>query len=64
MNMNGDIDAARKLLSELRDGYECLPRHLQLRIKYLLRESTCTTFTESKFKQPDTSRAGSVVYRT
>jgi hypothetical protein len=56
--MNGDIRAARKLLSELREGYQNLPRHLQLRIAYLLRESALREDPESRTVHPEVSRAG------
>jgi hypothetical protein len=51
-----DIDATRKLLSELREGYQCLPRHLQLRVLYVLRESSFPANTDSKSNRPGTSR--------
>jgi hypothetical protein len=57
MNMNGDIQAARKLLSELLEAYQSLPRHLQLRVTSLLRESACPQDTESRTARPNTSRA-------
>jgi hypothetical protein len=46
--MNGDIQAVRKLLSELREAYESLPKHLQLRVIYLLRESALPEDAESR----------------
>jgi hypothetical protein len=39
VNMSGNIQAVRKLLSELREAYESLPRRAQLHVLYLLRES-------------------------
>lgn len=36
--MNGDIQAAAKLLAELRDVYRELPRHLQVDVRHVLRE--------------------------
>jgi hypothetical protein len=59
--MNGDIQAARKLLSELREAYQSLPKHLQLHITYLLRESALSEGAESRAVLPDISRAGLVV---
>ena len=59
--MNGDIQAARRLLSELREAYESLPKHLQLRVTYLLRESTLPEDADSRTARPDISRAGPVV---
>jgi hypothetical protein len=38
--MNGDIQAAGKLLAELREAYRGLPQHIQVHVTYLLREST------------------------
>jgi hypothetical protein len=38
--MNGDIQAAAKLLAELREAYRGLPRHIQVHVRHLLREST------------------------
>lgn len=38
--MNGDIQAAGRLLAELREAYQSLPKHIQVHITYLLREST------------------------
>jgi hypothetical protein len=38
--MNGDIQAAAKLLMELRETYQSLPQHIQLHLTYLLRESS------------------------
>jgi hypothetical protein len=55
--MNGDIQAARKLLSELREAYESLPGPLQLKVKCLLRESTSPKNHESATVQPYTSFA-------
>ena len=46
--MNGDIQAARKLLSDLREAYQGLPAHLQLRITCLLRENASLNNTESR----------------
>jgi len=40
--MNGDIQAARTLLAELREAYRGLPRHVQVQVMYLLRENTLT----------------------
>jgi hypothetical protein len=54
--MNGDIRAVRKLLSELREAYESLPKHLQLRVIYLLRESALPEDAESRAARPDISR--------
>lgn len=59
--MNGDIHAARKLLSELREAYMSLPRHLQLRITYLLRETAVPGDTQMTAVRRDISRAGPVV---
>jgi hypothetical protein len=61
MNMNGDIQAARKLLSDLREGYQSLPRHLQLRVAYILRESPCDNDAPSRTIRTDALRAGSAV---
>lgn len=36
--MNGDIQAAARLLEELRKAYRALPKHLQLHVTHLLRE--------------------------
>jgi hypothetical protein len=36
--MNGDIQAAAKFLADLREAYRGLPKHIQLRLTYLLRE--------------------------
>jgi hypothetical protein len=41
--MNGDIQAARKLLRELREAYQGLPRPSQLCVAQLLRESAIET---------------------
>jgi len=41
--MDGDIEAAGKLLAELRDSYRRLPQHIQAHIACLLRESTLPT---------------------
>lgn len=41
--MNGDIQAAGKLLAELREAYRGLPQHIQVHVAYLLRESTLQT---------------------
>jgi hypothetical protein len=38
--MNGDIQAAAKLLAELREVYRGLPKHIQQHITCLLRERT------------------------
>ena len=38
--MDGDIEAAGKLLAELRESYRRLPQHIQAHIACLLREST------------------------
>jgi hypothetical protein len=38
--MYGDIQAAAKLLAELREAYRRLPQHIQVHIACLLREST------------------------
>ena len=38
--MNGDIQAAGKLLTELREAYRSLPQHVQMHVTRLLREST------------------------
>jgi hypothetical protein len=59
--MNGDIQAARKLLSELRGAYESLPKHLQLRITWLLRESALSEDAKSRTTRPDISRVGPFV---
>jgi hypothetical protein len=61
MNMNRDIQAARKLLSELQEAYQSLPRHLQLRITYVLRESALPGDTEARIVRPDILRADPVV---
>jgi hypothetical protein len=37
--MNDDIQAAGKLLAELREAYRGLPKHMQERVANLLRES-------------------------
>lgn len=37
--MNGDIQTARKLLLELREAYQGLPRDMQARVARLLRAS-------------------------
>ena len=37
--MNGEIQAAGKLLTELREAYQGLPQHIQAHVKCLLRES-------------------------
>jgi hypothetical protein len=57
--MNGDIHAARTLLSELRKAYKSLPRHLQLRITYLLRETAISGDTEMTTVRRDISRQAS-----
>jgi hypothetical protein len=36
--MNGDIQGARKLLAELREGFRALPEHIQVDLSCLLRE--------------------------
>jgi hypothetical protein len=59
--MNGDIHAARKLLSELREAYQSLPGQLRLRISRLLREGTLPGDSESRTVRPDSSRDGPVV---
>jgi len=59
--MNGDLQAARKLLSELREGYQSLPRHLQLRITYVLREGVCADDPQPRLRRPDTSCAKPVI---
>ena len=41
--MDGDIEAAGKLLAELRESYRRLPQHIQAHIACLLRESTLPT---------------------
>jgi hypothetical protein len=41
--MDGDIQAAGKLLAELRESYRRLPQHIQVHIAHLLRESTLLT---------------------
>ena len=41
--MNGDIQAAGKLLAELRQAYRRLPQHIQAHVAHLLRESTLQT---------------------
>ena len=41
--MNGDIQAAGKLLAELREAYRGLPPDIQVHVAYLLRESTLQT---------------------
>lgn len=41
--MNGDIQAAGQLLAELREAYQSLPKHIQVHITSLLRESTQQT---------------------
>jgi hypothetical protein len=61
MNSNGDIQAARKLLSELRETYESLPRRLQLRVTCLLRESPGPQGSESGTMQPETAYARPIV---
>jgi hypothetical protein len=38
--MNDDIQAAGKLLAELREAYLGLPQQIQVHVRYLLREST------------------------
>ncbi|MGA3209854.1 MAG: hypothetical protein ABSD20_01025 [Terriglobales bacterium] len=38
--MNGDIQAARKLLADLREGFRVLPKHIQVAVSCLLRETT------------------------
>jgi len=38
--MDGDIQAAEKLLAELREAYRRLPQHIRVHIAHLLREST------------------------
>lgn len=48
--MNRDIQAAGQLLAELREAYRGLPKHIQVRITYLLREITLQ-------KQPGVKRA-------
>ena len=55
--MNGDIQAVRKLLSELREAYESLPKHLQLRVIYLLRGSALPEDGGSRAARPDIPRA-------
>ena len=55
--MNGDIQAVRKLLSELREAYESLPKHLQLRVIYLLRESALPEERENQEPLDRTFRA-------
>jgi hypothetical protein len=37
--MNGDIEAAGKLLAELRVAYRDLPQQLQVHVAHLMRES-------------------------
>lgn len=37
--MNGNIQAARQLLAELREAFQSLPGHVQVQITYRLRES-------------------------
>ncbi len=59
--MKGDIQAARKLLSELLEAYESLPKHLQRRVTYLLRESALPEDAESRTARTDILRARSVV---
>jgi hypothetical protein len=57
MHMNGDIQAARKLLSELREVYASLPKHLQLRVTYILRESALPEDAESRTARTEISRS-------
>jgi hypothetical protein len=38
--MNGEIQAAGKLLGKLRRAYQGLPQQIKVHIKYLLRESS------------------------
>lgn len=57
ISINGDLQAVQTLLAELREAYESLPRHLQQRVRYLLRETACPGDTDSKTMRPDTSRA-------
>jgi len=46
--MDGDIQAAGKLLAELRESYRRLPQHIQVHIAHLLRESTLLTQAGNK----------------
>ncbi len=41
--MDGDIQAAGKLLAELRESYRRLPQNIQAHVACLLRESTLLT---------------------
>jgi hypothetical protein len=38
--MNGEIQAAGKLLGELRRAYQGLPQHIKVHVKCLLREKS------------------------
>jgi hypothetical protein len=49
--MDVEIQAARKLLAELREAYRGLPQHIQVHVTYLLRESSLQ-------KQPGNKCAG------
>jgi len=55
--MNGDIQAARKLLSELQEAYGRLPQQLRLRVKCLLCESASPDNIKSSAIQALTSVA-------
>jgi hypothetical protein len=46
--MDGDIQAAGKLLAELRESYRRPPQHIQVHIACLLRESTLLTQAGNK----------------
>jgi len=59
-----DIAATRKLLTELREGYKCLPGHLQLRVLDQLRASACSANTDLKSERSDTSRPKSLPRQT
>jgi hypothetical protein len=61
MNMNGDLQAARKLLSELREAHQNLPRHFQLSVTNALRESACLAKTKSRTIRPHTPYAELVI---
>ena len=46
--MDGDIQAAGKLLAELREAYRRLPQHVQADVAHLLRGGTAQTQPGSK----------------
>jgi hypothetical protein len=47
--MSNDCQSARDLLADLREAYQSLPKHVQLRIGDLLRESSEPEISDIEF---------------